>query len=154
MTPARSITLWAGTRDEALPEERVKKVAKKRRVVMETEVLDFLTKVATEPETLSDFLRNPDDVMSKHGLDEKAREALLSGDPLRVHSAISASAAADQKNAEQSMENARQVTKILSADPAVAQWLYSQFYLSMMMGLQGPAAPQSLDDAKGANDHG
>lgn len=121
---------------------------------METEVLNFLTKLATEPETLSNFVRDPEEVMSKHGLDENARQALLSGDPLRVHSAISARAAADQKNAEQSMENARQVTKILSADPAVAQWLYSQYYLSMMMGIQAQPAPPTIDSAEGAHDDG
>ena len=114
---------------------KVSKAARKRRVVIEPKVLKFLTKLATEPETLSAFLRDPDVVMEKEGLDEKARRALTSGDPLRVHRSISASAAADEEAAEQSMAKAREVADILSSDPAVAQWLQNHYYQSLMMWL-------------------
>jgi hypothetical protein len=102
---------------------------------MESEVLNFLTKLATEPETLGAFLRDPAAAMTAEGLDERAREALISGDPLRVHRSISASAATDEKAAEQSLTKAREVADILSADPAVAQWLQNHYWHSLMMWL-------------------
>ena len=108
---------------------------KNQRVSTESEVLNFLTKLATEPEALSTLLRDPEAMMEQEGLDERARGALSSGDPLRVHRSISANAAADNELSEQSMAKARQVAEIVSSDPAVARWLQNYYCQSLMMWL-------------------
>jgi len=112
---------------------------------MESEVLNFLTRLATEPETLSAFLRDPEVVMKEQALDEQARGALTSGDPLRVHRAINASSAADAESAEQSVAKARQVADILASDPAVAQWIQNHYWQQWLtwMGRVGGAAPST-----------
>ena len=107
---------------------------------MEAEVLNFLTRLATEPELYTTWLRDPEAVMKMHDLDDKSQKALCSGDPLQVHRAISAQAAADEKAAGESMERAKQVTSILESDPRVALWLQNHYYQSLMVWLSGASA--------------
>lgn len=104
---------------------------------MEAEVLNFLTKLATEPELYATWLRDPETAMKTHRLDDKSRKALCSGDALQVHRAISAQAAADEKAAAESMERAKQVAAILESDPRVALWLQNHYYQSLMAWLSG-----------------
>ena len=55
---------------------------------MKPELADFLTRLAAEPETLAAYTRNPDEAMTDAGLPAEIREALSSGDPLRVHQLV------------------------------------------------------------------
>ena len=104
---------------------------------MEAEVLNFLTRLATEPELYSAWLHDPQAAAKLHGLDKKSQKALCSGDALQVHRAISAAAAADEKAAAESMERAKQVSAILESDPRVALWLQNHYYQSLMTWLSG-----------------
>jgi hypothetical protein len=107
---------------------------------MEAEVLHFLTRLATEPQLYGEWLRDPEATTKKHGLDDRSRQALCSGDALQVHRVISAEAAADEKAAEESMERAKQVAAILNSDPRVALWLQNHYYQSLMAWLLGGAS--------------
>lgn len=107
---------------------------------MEAEALNFLTRLATEPELYATWLRDPEAAMKSHDLDDKSRKALCSGDALQVHRAISAEAAADEKAAEESSDRAKQVTAILESDPRVALWLQNHYYQSLMVWLSGASA--------------
>lgn len=113
---------------------------------MESEVLNFLTRLATEPDLYSAWLRDPEAAMKKEGLDEKSRQALCSGDAMQVHRAISAKMAADEKALEESMARARQVAAILEADPTVALWMQSHYYQALMAWL-GSASGASAGQA-------
>lgn len=117
---------------------------------MEAEVLNFLTRLATEPELYSAWLRDPRAAMKKHGLDDRSQKALCSGDALQVHRAISTQAAADEKAAEESTERAKQVTAILEADPRVALWLQNHYYQSLMALLSGAGAVTQPAGSQGA----
>ena len=113
---------------------------------MESEVLNFLTKLATEPALYTAWLRDPDTTMKEHGLDDKCRAALVSGDPLQIHRAISPTAAADEKAAEESMARAKEVASILEADPRVALWVQNHYYQTLMTWLAGSSgAAQSAN---------
>jgi len=106
---------------------------------MASEVLDFLTKLATEPETLSAFYRDSKAVMEKDGLDEKVQAALVSGDPLTIHRSIAGCAGPEEEALEASQARAKMVMDVLATDPAVAQWLQSYYYQSLLM-LQAAAS--------------
>jgi hypothetical protein len=114
----------------------------------ESEVLDFLAQLAIEPETLAAYLRDPTAVIDKAGLDDKAKAAVSSGDPLRIHRSISAAAAADEDAFQKSMATAREIERLLTSDPVAAQWVQNHYYQSLMMWLaagrpsgQVPPAP-------------
>jgi hypothetical protein len=133
------------SRPAPMQEASVKKPARKRkrRVVMESEVLNFLTRLATEPELYGAWLRDPGAALKKGGLDEKSRQALTSGDAMQVHRAISAKMAADEKALEESMARAKQVAAILEGDPTVALWIQSHYYQTLMAWLGGASAAAS-----------
>jgi hypothetical protein len=114
----------------------------------ESEVLDFLTRLAIEPETLTAYLRDPEAVIDKAGLDDKAKAALVSADPLRIHRSISAVAAADEDALQKSMATAKEIERLLTSDPVAARWVQNHYYQSLMMWLaaggqwgQTPPAP-------------
>ena len=101
-------------------------------VEMSREILDFLTKLAVEPQTLSDYLQDPKVTMERENIEAKAQVALMSGDPLRVHVAIMGNAAAHEEALEKSRQNAETVMDILSSDPVVAQW-FLNYYSQLLM---------------------
>jgi hypothetical protein len=114
---------------------------------MASEVMKFLTKLATEPETMSACLTDAAAVLEKAGLDEKTREALTSGDPFRVHAAITGKAAENEEALERSRANAKLVMDVLASDPAVAQWLHACYYQSMQTW-RGATATALADPAQ------
>jgi hypothetical protein len=114
---------------------------------MSNDVLDFLTKLATEPEVLSEFLHNSSAVMHREGINEKVQRALLSGEPTRVHAAIRGEAEAYEAAYEKSLENARVILNILATDPTVAGWVYSWYAQAIQRfaaGCSSPAAPAGM----------
>jgi hypothetical protein len=118
---------------------------------MESEVLDFLTKLATDPVLYSAWLRDPDGTMRKHGLDEKVRQALASGDARQIHRTISAKAAADEKAAEESMARAREVAAIIESDPNVALWVQNHYYQTLLAWLAGAGSNAPPADGRGTS---
>jgi hypothetical protein len=119
-----------------------------KRKSKESDVLDFLVKLAIEPETLTAYMRDPEAVIDKAGLDGKARKALISGDALSVHRAISATAAADEDALQRSIATAKEIERLLSSDPVAAQWVQNHYYQSLLAwlaagGALGQAPPAS-----------
>jgi hypothetical protein len=94
---------------------------------MSNDVLDFLTKLATEPQVFSDFLSDPAAVLKREGVDETAQKALLSRDPMRVYAAIRGEATAYEAAHDKSASNAKTILDILASDPTVAGWLYANY---------------------------
>ncbi len=103
-------------------------------VKMSREILDFLTKLAVEPQTLSDYLQDPKVIMERESIEAKAQVALMSGDPLRVHAALMGNAAAHEESLEKSRQNAETVMGVLSSDPVVAQWFMNYYSQLLMWG--------------------
>ena len=85
---------------------------------MEAEVLNFLTRLATEPELYSAWLRDPQAAMKQHGLDDKSQKALAAATPCRCIGRSAPRRRPTRKAAEKSMERAKQVSAILESDPA------------------------------------
>jgi hypothetical protein len=106
------------------------------------QVLDALGRVATEPDRYAEFLRDPAAALQRLGLDEASRTALASGDAASVHAAISGPPETNEA-LETSRANAKAVTDILAADPAVAQWLQAFYLQSYEMWRTGAAEPWS-----------
>ncbi len=98
---------------------------------MSSNVLSFLTRLATEPETMGECMRDPNAAMEAAGLDADARAALISCDSLRIHAVITGQPVQTAKASEKSCANAKLVADVLASDPAVAQWLQSYYYQSM-----------------------
>lgn len=94
---------------------------------MSNDVLNFLAKLATEPQIFSDFLNDAAAVLKREGVDETAQKALLSRDPARVYAAIRGEASAYEAAYDKSANNAKTVLDILSTDPNVAGWLYGHY---------------------------
>ena len=88
-------------------------------------MLNFLTRLAPEPELYSAWLRDPQAAMKLHGLDDKSQKALCSGVALQVHRAISAQAAADEKATEEWMRRTppSRLPPSSNRSPRVALWL-------------------------------
>ena len=94
---------------------------------MSNDVLNFLTRVATEPQMFSDFLSDAPAVLTREGVDETAQKALLSRDPTRVYAAIRGEATAFEAAFDKSANNAKTILGILASDPTVAGWLYAHY---------------------------
>jgi len=92
---------------------------------MSNDVLNFLAKLATEPQIFSDFLSDAAAVLKREGVDETAQKALLSRDPTRVYAAIRGEATAYEAAYDKSANNAKTILDILASDPTVAGWLYA-----------------------------
>jgi hypothetical protein len=107
---------------------------------MSNEVLNFLTKLATEPQVFSDFLQDPSAVLQREGIDEKVQRALLSGDPTRVHAAVRGEASAYEAAYENSLNNVRVILNILATDPTAAAWMCAYYAQAIQWGLPGYGA--------------
>jgi hypothetical protein len=113
---------------------------------MSKDVLNFLTKLATEPQIFSDFLRDASAVLQREGIDEKVQGALLSRDPARVYAAIRGEAEAYEAAYEKSLKNAKTILDILATDPTVAGWLFYSYYAQVLQWSAagyGAASPAS-----------
>jgi hypothetical protein len=110
---------------------------------MASQVLDFLTKLATDPELMTACMKNASGALEKAGLDKDIREALIGGDAYRIHAAITGKEIETDEATERSRANAKLVLDVLSSDPVVAQWLYGYYYQSMQTwrGAAGAGQP-------------
>ena len=93
---------------------------------MEAEVLNFLTRLATEPELYSAWLRDPQ-AMKLHGLDDKSKR--------RCAAATPAGASGNQRRGGGRREGRRGIDGTCEAgfrhpelDPRVALWLQNHYY--------------------------
>ena len=114
---------------------------------MSSELLGFLTGLATEPSAMSSCMKDPASAMKSAKLSEDEQAALLSRDTAKIHAAITGKQPDPVTTPTPQSANAKMVADILASDPAVAQWLQSLFLQSMQSwGMQpeaaaAPAAP-------------
>jgi hypothetical protein len=62
---------------------------------MSTPLKSFLTKVATNPETLNSFKTDPEGTLKQAGLPDEQVNAVLTGDPTEIGKHVGAIAAGD-----------------------------------------------------------
>lgn len=116
---------------------------------MSEDVLNFLTKLATEPQIFSEFLRDAPAVLQREGLDEQVQKALLSRDPTRVYVAIRGEVAAYEAAHEKSLNNAKTIVDILASDPSVAAWLYACYAQAIQWSAVGYGAASHATPSAG-----
>jgi hypothetical protein len=119
-----------------------------RRTLMSSELLVFLTGLATDPGAMSSCMQDPASAMRAAGLSEEEQAALLSRDTARIHVAITGQKPEPAAEQPPQSANAKMVADVLTSDPVVAKWLQDFLLQSMKTwGMQPGAAPAVLAES-------